>query len=158
MTPKAEALLQEYVSEINEKIEDDKNRINFEQSKNIGYIVWRWALLVPSGLFAGLYGLVAILWFFVDPNMIAEIRNASDQSIAETLKVIFSFALIYGLAASMFLAARHYKNKRDERVWREQELLFEKRASIELIEELLIRHGLIQLTQTAEVTNNEKND
>jgi hypothetical protein len=158
MTPKAEALLQEYVSEINEKIEDDKNKIYFEQSKNFAYIVWRWILLVPSALFVGLYGLVAVLWFFVDAEMISYIRNATDQAIAENLRALFVFAFAYGTVIPILFVVRHYRNKRDERTWREQEQVFEKKATIELVEEMLIRHGLIQLKQTSEVTNNEKTD
>lgn len=158
MTPTGNSLLEEYVNETKERIDDDKNQLYLDQGKNTGYMLWRGLIYVPTSFFFGIWITATFIMLsgIAEVEVISSIRQATDQEISEGLRAILYFGLTFALIGPAYIASRYYRNKQDERVWTDQKRVWQKKDHIELIEELMLRHGLIEKIE-AEAANEKAN-
>jgi len=154
MTQIGNAVLSEYVSEINERIEDDKTRIRVGQVLSTGHSFWRLWSFSLSLFFNGCLVLVVLMLFFIDAETLDMLRIATNEEILSGISTFLGFTTIVAISVLMFItligSRRYFHDKKQERLDREQEQADLIQTIIQVNEELLLRHKLID----SEVSNN----
>ncbi len=151
MTEIGKQLIQEFINETNEKLEDDKKRIFFVQGfTSIKEIFVYWLnLLFKLGLLCFLF-LLIISFLFLDIQTIEKIRNSTNSEILEFFKswtaVWFCLTIFVCFMTPIFtvmIGKRLFTNKIEERKYLDQREIILANRMVEIQEELMVRHGLI---------------
>jgi hypothetical protein len=155
MTEIGNSIIAEYVSEINERIEDDKNRLRASQALEIARSIWRLFLVGVNMFFLGFVVLAVVILLTIDANTLDMLRAATNEEILSGIKTIsflVQMMLIIGIIAVVITGHGKYfrDKKRDRAEWEQVEVNLARRI-IEINEEVLLRHGLIK----AETVDNE---
>ncbi|MBL4625781.1 MAG: hypothetical protein JKY42_11680 [Flavobacteriales bacterium] len=141
-------ILNEYVSEVNEQIEDDKLRLYISQGLSIAHSIWRLFLLSINLFFAGALFLMVFFLLSLDNEHLDLLREASNENILSGITQLFfliKIMVIFGvLAVALFFSTSYFRSKKAERRYREQQRADLIETIIQINEEVLLRHGLIK--------------
>lgn len=148
MTETGKAILKEYQSEIEERIEDDKNLILNDQLTNIFTGFWRFAITFVNAFFVNVVVVGTFILVIIDASMIEAYRAASNEDIVGGIKVFFSIVGIIQICIififGVFYYRRYFQDKKQERIDYEAQEERLRALIIEFSEEVLSRHGLIK--------------
>lgn len=148
MTETGKAILEDYQSQIKERIEDDKNQLMVSQGKNVFNGVWRFAVTFVNAFFINVLVVATILFFTVDVSNIEAFRAASNQDIVDNIKSFFSFVIVMQFAVmlmfSIFYYRKYFQDIKQERIDYDEREANLRALIIEFSEEVLARHGLIK--------------
>jgi len=155
MTEIGNSIIAEYESEINERIEDDKNLLRGSQALEIARSIGRLFVVAVNFFFLGFLCLSVIALLTIDASTLDAIRAATNQEILKLINAISATVQIMMIIGVMIAVAiggdRYFRSKKRDRVeWEQRELNLTSRI-IEINEEVLLRHGLIK----AETVDNE---
>lgn len=155
MTEIGNSIANEYASELDEHIEDDKNLLRLSQGFELMRSVWRLLAVGLNLFFAVFLVLVVIVLFSIDAETLEAIRSATNEQIVNGVRnlalLIVGFTLVAFAIAVSAGSSKYFRDKRLERVEQDQREFELVRRIIEVNEEVLLRHGLIK----AESSNNE---
>lgn len=146
-TPAAEALIIEYVTEINERIDDDKKRIWAQQGFSLFGTAGRiLGLALRSFSVIGFF-LLAVLVGNLSEADIKSLMNASASGIESgidwALNIFVAFWSLSLVLTVVIYCHNYFRDIKQERLSREQDRLEEIRLITAVCEELLTRHKLI---------------
>jgi uncharacterized membrane protein len=149
-------ILTEYSSEIREKIEDDKNRTRFHQVICDAEMLWRCILISLNVTIGSIILALLAFVFLLDDSALNALRSSTNTEIINGLNSLLQFASIIATVSTFFLiVVKRHSLKRDlkeERKEREKERLDRMVVIVDVCEEILLRHKLID---KAEATNND---
>ncbi len=143
MTNIGTALLNEYVSEVNERIEDDKKKLRLKQGLSNVYSTWRLILLTLTQFFIAFWAIWVIVLMFIDVEMIDTVKSATSEEIVENIETLLTLASLAAIFAPALFFMRYFRDRKEERLLREQENANLMTTIVQINEELLLRHGLI---------------
>ena len=157
MTKTGQQFIDEFISEANEKLKDDEKRIFFSQAitsvKNTFWYVLRMVFQGLSTMF--LITGVSIL-IFIEPSWFddwSKMNSVDKVEMIRTIKMLFSYCLFITMFIYTFIAYRRIiGSKFEQRLHEDQQEANLLIRIVEVQEELLVRHGLI------EAEYNEKNN
>lgn len=148
MTNIGDTVIKEYMSEVDEKIEDDKSEIRFRQILSLLGTFWYLFSLSINLFFSMCLVLFVATLFLVDESVLNAVREATNE---ELLAAIGTFLTVsFGLVVctlSIFITFKIKKFFRDvkkERQEKEQGRIDLIQTIIQINEELLLRHKLIE--------------
>jgi hypothetical protein len=142
------AILEEYVNEINEKLDDDNTRIKIHQAFSSSFSVLKIAAHAMNIFVFGCLFLLVVILMTIDAATIDELRSATNDDILSGIRLflwlswMITFFTLMSLV--MFSSARYFRDQRKERLDAEKERIDLIKTIIEVQEELLLRHKLIQ--------------
>lgn len=147
MTETGSQFLAEYVSEIKEKIEDDKNKLITNQVFNFISGSWRVIYLNISLFVTGFAILLIASVFFIDSETIDLLRTASNEDLLGYISTMKTVAYSVSFVALIFIIAnstsRYFRNVKQERLDLEQKELDLYTLIVTIQDELLMRHNLV---------------
>jgi hypothetical protein len=149
MTRIGDDVLNELVTELNEKIEDDKVRLRWAQALSIAGSTWRIFNLQLSFLFNGVLVASVLLLFLLDSQMLDALRAASNDEILSGIRSLLNFVVVtsfFALAIAVTLASKSYfRDVRKERLGNDQAHSDQVTLIVRITEELLLRHQLVEV-------------
>lgn len=147
MTKIGDQLLAEYVSEVNEKIEDDKNKLVASQATNIISGIWRVIVLHFTLFLSGCSMLFVLSILFIDNSTLELLRAASNEELLSYISFIKTLALTIAFIVLIFIVtvstSRYFRNVKQERLEAEQKHTDLLTLIVTIQDELLIRHKLV---------------
>jgi ABC-type multidrug transport system fused ATPase/permease subunit len=147
MTEIGNRLLAEYVSEVNEKIEDDRNKLIANQALNFVVGICRIVYLNFSLFLSGFSILLLASIFFIDSAAINTLRAASNDEILDYISSIKYLAYVVSFLVLIFIVGnsinRYFRNVKQERLEAEQKHTDLLTLIVTIQDELLIRHKLV---------------
>jgi hypothetical protein len=141
-------ILEEFKNEINERIEDDKPKMQLEQVMSWLGLVWRmFGLAVKSILLMTVLNFFFVL-YTADLYLITSMQTSTPEEILSAIEMFFytSFLLAFGIFVAMASTshAQRVRNVKQERLEQEEREIHLVTTAINLTEEVLLRHGLIK--------------
>lgn len=148
MTKVGRSVLDEYLAEANERVEDDKNRIRILQGLSTTHSLWRLLVFSVTLFFYACTSLAVVVLATIDDKALNALRAATNDELLSAIKSVMGYAVITTVVGVIltvaFTAHRFFRDKKQERVDAEQEHADLVKSIIAINEELLLRHKLIQ--------------
>ncbi len=148
MTEIGNAIITEYVTEVHERIEDDKITIRASQGLSIVGSVWRLLSLSLSLFFNGCLVLAVVFLLTLDAAVLDALRSVTNDEILSAINTFVNIVWLVVIASVIFITGftsrRYIHNVKQERLDRGQEQAELIQTMIKISEELLLRHGLIK--------------
>lgn len=148
MTEIGNSIATEYASELNERVEDDKNKLRISQGFEVVRSVWRLLVVGFNFFFASFLILAVIVLLSIDVENLEAIRSATNEQIVNAVRALaysIGFITVVGFVFALSAgSSRYFRDKQEDRVEQDQRELDLVRRIIEINEEVLFRHGLIK--------------
>lgn len=145
MTPIGSNLVEELVSELNQKIEDDKKKIQMKQGANYLAATLRGLIRIPEAICLTVLMLLVLGLFVIDIDMITSFRSATDLELMDAVKVLKFMAFFISLFVASFIGVRAIRSQEELRRMDDRDIVNQVKNTVEIIEEVLIRHNLISI-------------
>lgn len=148
MSKISQSILDEYLSEVREKIEDDNTRLKLQQVFSGVGAIWK---LIFIGLIYFLTANVVVgtaIIYSMDVETLNILKSASNESLISGLHrietVVIFISILSFLSFITIFHHKYFRSKREERIQSDQDRVNLISTIVEINEELLLRHGLIK--------------
>lgn len=151
MTPIGSNLVTELVSEINQKIEDDKLLLAKRQGLNYLKATLRGLILIPQAICYAALVLAVFTLATADSEFIALLSSFSNHDWLDFLSSLKILVCYVAAAVGFIMAFRMVRDVKEERQRNDQAKVDQVQDTVDIIEEVLIRHNLISVKEIENV-------
>lgn len=151
MTPIGSNLVKELVSEINQKIEDDKMSIAKKQGLNYLNAILRGVMLIPQAVCLTVLMLAVFVLAIVDLETIVIFSEFTSSDWLDFIGASRVGVVALALLTVFIMAFRMVRNEKEERQRNDQARVDQVQDTVDIIEEVLIRHNLISIKEIENV-------
>ncbi len=147
MTKIGDSILEEFCTELNESIEDDKNRLLLNQSAEGASSILKLCVRAISIFSQSVLTVCVLLLLTINSETLDLLRSASNEQLISSIKHLLAIVAIFSIFITTLVMAfsqKYFRDKKLERVESDQEELNLVRRIVEVNEEVLRRHGLIK--------------
>ncbi|MET1256962.1 hypothetical protein [Aliikangiella maris] len=146
MSEIADSIIKEYQSELDEKLEDDKHKIQVSQAISLGGSLWRYFSYFVHAFFINVVVVATIYLAVIDVATIELIKASSAEELLQTISFFFTVVgylqFLLAVIMGMFFYRRFYIDKRQERIDQDNYDTYLTAKIVSLAEEVLKRHEI----------------
>ncbi len=144
ITDIGQSILDELSSELSEKNEDNKTNTMIEQSANIFKTFIRLAIKFTEFFFAALGLILLFIFAFISEDVVSDFKFATMEDLFNLHETTIFLAFVISFLTTIFISASSFRNVKQEIEQKKKDKILQTKSTIELVEEVLYRHNLIE--------------
>jgi len=145
ITEIGQSVLDELSSELTENIEDKKAVIAIEQGSNIFVTCVKLLIELIHYFFTAIGMILLVTFAFLNESILNGIQTATIQSLLNLHQTTLVIAFVVSFSVLFVKSASAFRNVQQEAEGNKSQQIQQAKATIELVEEVLHRHRLIEL-------------